>query len=821
MNISSAQAYSILGILDGAVLNKDGSLTIAFFLHNPEAYSFDEDILNTRHTDFFRAFKYMPDGSFVHKQDVFLRKEYQADKHIRSTSFIGQAERKHFNGRAYLEHYCVLAFTLTGLGTLEKSYQQNPFQYQENLIKKDKEKLGVFLDAIEQATIIINNIPNTSLVKMSDDELSNYISSFVNGFQNDGGFRDIRFSDRIEIGSHKGSFFAISDERYLPDSLDVFATDDTLPSSNASLVCAYIEKIGVHLLAHHTYNQIIYFEGSEQLKATLEKRVKLFGQHQKFSPKIEFEYQKLKELEKEVIQEDSLLCRSHFNIMVWDEDIEVLKTAEKKIKEILALKNIQYYCPSFDGIRDIFIGSIIGREYRLDRSFFMLSDLATSLTLFTHYSTFKNDKEGVLFNDRLYQIPLRKDIWDEKKHRINARNALVVASTGGGKSATVLSIVQQLSEQKHKVIVVEFGRSFEQVCKLYPETSTRIDYDGQTPLGINPFFIADYSELSIEKLKTLTAIVLRFWRVRVDENQMVSITKIIKDYYDNVREEHSFPSFYSYIKECYEDIIQRQEIHKEFFDKNSFLHVCSEFMPGGVYENICKVDGTNEDKIRSKDFILFELTKIKKDPFLVALIMSILFDTIESKILSDRSTKGILIFDEYAETQSMVDNHSGDDIHSTVAFCYQKLRKENGAVMAIIQTPSQLPNNEYTRGIIANTQLLYVLPTNEIVYDEVIDAFSIKNEAHINLMKSIKNNFSGKKPYSEIFIRFADAYATAVRLEFSKEKFLAFQTDGEDWQTLHNDFEKTQNMETSIKKLLKTKYESKTSNKHAVAFEQH
>ena len=158
MNISSAQAYSILGILDGAVLNKDGSLTIAFFLHNPEAYSFDEDILNTRHTDFFRAFKYMPDGSFVHKQDVFLKKEYQADKHIRSTSFIGQAERKHFNGRAYLEHYCVLAFTLTGLGTLEKSYQQNPFQYQGNLIKKDKEKLGVFLDAIEQATIIINNI---------------------------------------------------------------------------------------------------------------------------------------------------------------------------------------------------------------------------------------------------------------------------------------------------------------------------------------------------------------------------------------------------------------------------------------------------------------------------------------------------------------------------------------------------------------------------------------------------------------------------------------------------------------------------------------
>lgn len=819
MNISSAQAYSILDILDGAILSKDGSISVAFFLENPEAYSLDEDILNARHTDLFRAFKYMPENSFVHKQDIFLKKAYHADMHIKSESFISKAERRHFNGRPYLDHICVIAFTLTGLDTLEKSYQQNPFKYQTSLVKKDKEKLNVFFDAIEQAAIIINNIPNTSLVKMTDDELKNYVKRFVNGFHDDDGFRDIRFSDRIEIGNHKGSIFAISDEQYLPDDLYISSVDDTLPSANTSLSCAYLEKIGIHLLANHIYNQVIFFDGSEKLKASLEKRVKLFGQHQKFSPKIEYQYNKLKELEKEIIQEGSLLCRSHFNIMLWDENFQVLKEAEKKVKETLAIKNIQYYCPSFDGIRDIFLGSIVGRESRLDKCFFFLSDLATSLTLFTHCSVFKNDKNGVLFNDRLYQVPLRKDIWDERKERINARNALVVASTGGGKSATVLSIVQQLSEQKHKVIVVEFGRSFEQVCKLYPETSTRIDYDGQTPLGINPFFIADYSELTIEKLKTLTAIVLRFWRVKVDENQMVSITKIIKDYYANVQCEHSFPSFYNYIKESYYQIIERQEIPERFFDKNSFLHVCSEFMPGGVYENICKIDGSNEDKIRSKDFILFELTKIKKDPFLVALIMSILFDTIESKILSDRSTKGILIFDEYAETQSMVDNFSGDDIHSTVAFCYQKLRKENGAVMAIIQTPSQLPDNEYTKGIIANTQLLYVLPTTETVYNQIIDSFSIKNSAHINLMKSIKNNFSGKKPYSEIFIRFADAYATVVRLEFSKEKFLAFQTDGEDWQTLHNDFELTQNMETSINKLLKAKYETDYSDKLATSIE--
>ena len=51
------------------------------------------------------------------------------------------------------------------------------------------------------------------------------------------------------------------------------------------------------------------------------------------------------------------------------------------------------------------------------------------------------------FNDRIYQIPLKKDIWDAKKKRIPARNGIVVASTGGGKSVLTLNIVQQLIEQ--------------------------------------------------------------------------------------------------------------------------------------------------------------------------------------------------------------------------------------------------------------------------------------------------------------------------------------------------------------------------------------
>ena len=36
--------------------------------------------------------------------------------------------------------------------------------------------------------------------------------------------------------------------------------------------------------------------------------------------------------------------------------------------------------------------------------------------------------------------------------------------------------------------------------------------------------------------------------------------------------------------------------------------------------------------------------------------------------------------------------------------------------MTIVQSPDQLPDDEFTKGMITNTQLLYILPTTDVVY---------------------------------------------------------------------------------------------------------
>ena len=150
---------------------------------------------------------------------------------------------------------------------------------------------------------------------------------------------------------------------------------------------------------------------------------------------------------------------------------------------------------------------------------------------------------------------------------------------------------------------------------LYPEISAHIKYDNNTPLGINPFDLGGV-ELSSDKIISLGHVVLKFWRQHLDVKEETGVSsavrKMIVDYYENVPLGHSFPNFYTYVKENFSEIIIRKEIPEEYFDIKLFLHVCSDFLEGGIYENVCKGSDENENILKNKSFVVFELTLIRQ-----------------------------------------------------------------------------------------------------------------------------------------------------------------------------------------------------------------
>lgn len=795
----------------GIILGKNGSLTYVVKMSLPEVYSLDKEEIETRHHIYTKAFSRMPDNTTVHKQDVFRRKKYQSFGD--NLSYLSQADQKHFAGREYLEHTCVIGFTLSGLNSLSGACSKRIYSFKEHLLKEDNDRLKEFLDAVEFSINNLSSLRNTEIRFFSVAQLNEYILSSTNFFDATG-VKDLHFAERITANNITAKMYAIVDDELLPDELDVSTKDLTVSREQSELYMSPGEAFGgIHFNHNHIYNQVLYFYSDKKLKSKMRKNLDDHITNRGWDrinipPKVK----KMEELINDINENKEILCYAHYSILLWDEDMDRLNVAENALRSILDVMHIKCYTPGYENLATVYGGGIVGCTASLPVQYMFMTSLSLATSLLIHYTAFKNDDEGVLFNERLSQIPLRKDIWDAKGKRVKARNSVVIAPTGGGKSFTTNNIIHQLLDSGYTVVAVEFGNSFKQLCYLYPETSMHIEYDSSLPLGINPFDLGG-ERLAPDKEEILVTLCLRFWgNPDAGKEQITSLRKFLGQYYREKESGHSFQGFYTYLTGNFEKVCNICDVSPDYFDVESFKHICSEFMPGGTYANLCSSEGIASN-LSEKRFIHFELTKVKSDPFVASVVMSMLFDVINYKILSDPSKKGYIIFDEYAETAQMKSTTSLDvDIHQTVAFFYQKIRKENGAVMTIIQSPVQLPDNEYTKGIIANTQLLYVLEGSEVVYDEIINTFKIKNPAHINQMKSLQNNYSCAHPYSECWIRFGEKYALTVRIEASRRKFLAFQTQGEIRSALDGIYKSNGNdMQAAIEQYIR---EESVLNKH-------
>lgn len=784
--MKSYEAYSIHEVISnnngqGIVVTKSGSICLSYLMIEPECYNLSPEDIDERINIMKNAFRRMPENSYLHKQDIYLKNHFHRSL---GESYLDKADTRHFDGRLYMDHKCVIHFVLSNLSTLDKSYYKSLTSYRASLHRQDEESLTTFLESVSDAIGILKTLRHTELYPLNTEEMSKLIYSYANMFSDSNSIQDVKIDSSLHIGCTEAKYISICDESFFPDTdINSYVKDDSLPMANSDLYRPLMESLGIYLPYNHIINQVIYFEGNQKLKTAIEKNIEIYGSNSSMSKDIKHQFEKLSEAFNDALEDNEIFVRSNFSLCIFSDNDKELTNGEKKIKEILNINQFKYYIPSYNNLAEIHFSSVPGQISLLSKKFMYLCPLPIALCLFLHCSTFRNDDEGIYVHDRMYQVPLRKDIWDAKKKRINARNGMIIAGTGGGKSAFTLNFTQQLIEQDYTCIVVEFGKSFSQLCKLYPNISLHVDYDGKTALGINPFDLQG-GELTNNDLEMLSEIIQRYWKhmfTNEESENEVALTRIIQDYYENITSGHNFESFYHFVVDNFNDILIRKHISKKYFDLESFQLNCGEFLPGQRYENVCK---DIQLDFGSKKFIVFELTQIKQDKFLSNLVMSMIFTIIQKKLLSDRRKRGILIFDEYAETAQMKDSTTGIGIHSSVAFCYQKIRKENGAVYTIVQTPEQLPDDEFTKNIISNTDLLFVLPTKEVIYNSIIDKFQITRANQQALMKSLRNNFSCEHPYSECFIRMGENYATVTRLEFSKEKFLAFQTEGEIWSDL-------------------------------------
>ncbi|RDK89160.1 TraG family conjugative transposon ATPase [Marinirhabdus gelatinilytica] len=792
-------AYNpIADIQDNIIFANNGNVVICFKGNLPEIYSLSATDFEDIHGAWFQALKSLPVGTVVHKQDIYLKKSYSS-RQLPNTTFLEKATHEYFKGREYIEHKCFLFFILTKNKALNNSKYVNPFRkVSKGIVQQLDDNVNSFIGSVSDSISFINNSRKMEFVPLKAEEIQDLTTGYFNGF-NEGYDTDILLEkSNMNIGENHFDALAINSELCFGESVQSSKTNERFTSDDFVFHQGFIDGLGLTLNENHIVNQILYLDDKQKWRKLLDKKIEELNKSSNFGSQNKVVLGKIQHILDQINADDNArIIRGHLNIVFWSKDVSELGKIGSKIKtEFKELDIIPYY-PRGEERKNYILNSYCCFSSNFSNSDLYVTDLKHALCLFINNTNYKSDATGIIFNDREHNIPVLKDVWDERKKRIKARNFAIFAPTGEGKSFLANNILRQYFESGVRLVIIDLGGSYTKFAKLYSRKYTVLRYESGKNLGINPFYISDTNDLTPERLEDLSVFLFELFAsdLKVTKAQSVSIKKILRYYYKNTPENHSLDSFYHFIESNQGSLLKQLKIHPDYFNITNFLHIMSEYVGDGLYSFLFEVSEDQTYKIEDKRLIVFELDEVKDNKEILSVMLKLIKSAIQRTIWKNRAEKGIILFDEFAKQLKF------ENVLESVEFYYQAIRKQNGAIGIILQSINQLPNNSTSASILENTQVIYSL-NNEKGYTELVKRLNLSSH-DLNQLKSIKNNLSGPRKYTEMFIKIGKE-SNIFRLEVPKEVFAAYLTDGQENEEIMRLYEKHQNMEKAI-----TEYSSK------------
>ncbi|WP_418603563.1 TraG family conjugative transposon ATPase [Hwangdonia sp.] len=803
MNKINLQSYyPIIDIQEHVVFANNGNVVLCFKGSLPEIYSLSEKDFEDMHGAWFQAIKSLPTGCVVHKQDIYLKKTYTSDE-LPNDTFLERATNKHFKGREYMEHQCYLFFILTKNNALNNSKYVNPFKKVSKKVVQDIDThTNTFVETVSDSVSFINNSRKMEFLPMHEKAIHELTNNYFNGFNSGLDTDMVLEKENTNIGEHYFDALAVNNELCFGESVQTSKTNERFTSDDFVFHQGFIDGIGLTLNENHIVNQIIYLDDKQKWRKLLDKKVEVLNKSSNFGSQNKVVLKKIQHILNQINSDDKArVIRGHLNIIYWARETRELGTIASKIKTELKEIDIIPYYPRGEERKNYILNSYCCFSSNFSNEDLYVTDLKHALCLLINNSNYKTDKTGIIFNDREHNIPVLKDVWDEDKKRIKARNFAIFAPTGEGKSFLANNILRQYFESGVRLVIIDLGGSYTKFAKLYPEQYTVLRYESGKNLGINPFYINNLNDITPERLEDLSVFLFELFAsdLKVTKAESVSIKKILRYYYTEVSKDHSLNSFYMFIETRRDNLLEQLKIHGDYFNITNFLHIISEYVGDGLYSFLFEVSEDQTFKIEDKRLIVFELDEVKDNKEILSVMLKLIKSAIQRTIWKNRAEKGIILFDEFAKQLKF------ENVLESVEFYYQAIRKQNGAIGIILQSINQLPNNSTSASILENTQVIYSL-NNEKGYDELQKRLNLSSH-DLNQLKSIKNNLTGPRKYTEMFIKIGKE-SNIFRLEVPKEVYAAYLTDGRENEAIMKLYAKNQNMEKAINEYVKNEYSS-------------
>ena len=620
---------------DGVILSKRGDICVGWEVQLPPAFRCNESGYDSLVGTLAGAIALLPDYTIVHKQDIFMRKRYHAEK---SFGFLEKVYEEHFDGREYLDHRCLL--------WLSFSSKKNVRSGSSGLLGlagaglPSAAAIGRCLTAAEQFGAMLGGNSLLSLRRLTEEDIfgadkPGLLQDYLNF--TDGGadvLSDIQVAPgELRIGDKSIVCHLFADLDQLPGEVASCKRNRDLSTENSAVMLSFLNDIGQALDCEHVVNWFCVKEPLKDIHGSLDSKRRQMqsmsarnAENRKYAEEIN-EY-----LETAAVQQMSTV-RCHLNVFSVDENATTTAISKLGITPVRDIANAPAQ----------FWTSIPGNESGLAFSEYMTMELQSSLCLNLYDGFDTGIADGVLkMSDRIRLVPQRFDIQEKALDAglIENYNVFLLGPSGSGKSFFMNKYLRSCYVAGQHCFLIDVGDSYRGLCHIIKEESggkdgTYYTFEKGKPISFNPFRnVKRFSQADSEAMNFLFTLMVTLWK-----NGKVEISSSAEKY---VRESISaflrqwdqvfdpvFNDYFEFVRDVFGDLLRAEDAGKEYFDLKDYLISLEQFYKGGPYDYL--LNSSESVNILEDRFVVFEIDHIKGDPVIYPITTLVIMDAFMEK----------------------------------------------------------------------------------------------------------------------------------------------------------------------------------------------
>ena len=775
----------------GVIYTKTGEYSAILKMENPvEKYSANTDGYY-EFTHLFSALaQTLGEGYAIHKQDIFVRKQFETDRK-ECQEFLSESYFRYFKGRNYTDSTCYLTIT-------QESKKSRLFSYDNKKWRDFLVKIRKVHDQLHDAGLQVSFLNKT--------EANRYVDRFFSmDFKNSTiTMSNIKADDEtLSMGDKRCKVYSLVDvdcvnlPTLIRPYMKMEVNNSEMPVDLLSAIDSIPEAETV------VYNQIIFMPNQKRELALLDKKK---NRHASIpNPGNQMAVEDIKRVQEVIARESRQLVYAHYNLTVSVTSDTDIQKCTNHLENCFSRLGIHISKRAYNQL-ELFVSSFPGNCYNLNEDydrFLTLSDAAVCLMYKEHIQHSEDSPLKIYYTDR-QGVPVAIDITGkEGKNKLTDNsNFFCLGPSGSGKSFHINSVVRQLHEQGTDVVMVDTGNSYEGLCEYLG--GKYISYTEEKPITMNPFNITQ-AEMNIEKIDFLKNLILLIWKgsdAQVSELEFRIVEQMVTDYYDayfhkfdgydpvqretlrktltayekrrnseNTEDQSllekkveeriaqlekrrkalkvtslSFNTFYEYSCERLELICLENNISGIDYDR--YIYMIQPFYKGGTYDKILNenVDTT----LFSETFIVFEVDAIKENKKLFPIVTLIIMDVFLQKMRIKKNRKVLIIEEAWKAIASPL-------MAEYIKFMYKTARKFWASVGVVTQEIQDIIGSEIVKeAIINNSDVVMLLDQSK--FRERFDSIqAILGLTDVDCKKIFTinrlENKDGRSYFREVFIR--------------------------------------------------------------------